>query len=153
MGLLRVLQTHPSGQGHRVFDPTGTLVVSGGYEGIIRVGPVTGEEPHWIIGQGYINQVAVSPDGKWILSSGDDGTLRLWPMPDLDEPPLQTLPREELLAVLRAQTNLRVTPADEAPANFNSTYRATGYEFTWENPAFESWDDLPPTWGPPRKEP
>ena len=31
-------------------------------------------------------------------SSGEDNTLRLWPMPDLDKPPLQTLPRDELIA-------------------------------------------------------
>ena len=128
-----------------MFDPTGTIVVSGGGDdGIIRVGPASGGEPHWLVGhEGGVNQVAVSPEGRWIVSSGVDGTLRLWPMPDLDEPPLHKLPREEFLQILRAQTNLRVVAAPKSD---------TGYRIDWDNPAFRSWDDVP-TWGAPRKKP
>ena len=140
----RVLDSFGDGQ-HWVFDPTGTIVVSGGKDGILRVGRASGEASHWLVGhQGMINQVEVSPDGRWILSSGEDGTLRLWPMPDLDTPPLQALPHNELLDVLRAQTNLRVTPDPGS---------STGYHVTGENPDFRSWDDLPPIWGPPERKP
>ena len=134
-GETRWLDAHRRGP-HRVFDPTGKLVVSAGGN-IVRVGRVSGEEPHVLIGhESWVTQVTVSPDGKWIASSGADGTLRLWPMPDLDRPPLHALPVEELLEVLRAQTNLRMVPNPESPGDF---------QLLIENPGFRSWDDVP-TW-------
>jgi WD40 repeat protein len=93
-------------------DPTGTIAVSGSSDGVVRVGPVTGDEPHLLYGHTLdVFSVAVSPDGKWIASASQDGTIRLWPMPE--GTPLHTLPYEELLARLRGLTNLRVVP-DEA---------------------------------------
>ncbi|MCW8985671.1 MAG: WD40 repeat domain-containing protein, partial [Thermoanaerobaculales bacterium] len=65
-------------------------------------------EPHLIIGHaGAVDGLAISPDLRWIASSGQDKTLRLWPMPDLSKPPLHTLPHDELLAKLRSLTNLQ----------------------------------------------
>ena len=39
---------------------------------------------------------------------------------------------------------MRVIPRPESPGD---------YTLSWDNPAFESWDDLPPVWGPPEREP
>jgi WD40 repeat protein len=89
-------------------DRSGTRLVTGDMNGVVRVGPVSGEEPRLLFGHsGQVTSVAVSPDGRWIASGGDDGTIRLWPMPDLSKPPLHTLPHDELLAKLKSLTNLR----------------------------------------------
>jgi WD40 repeat protein len=91
-----------------VFDPSGEILVTADWEGTVRVGPVNGEAPHQLPGHsGNIAVVQVSPDGRWVVSNGGPDT-RLWPMPDVSERPLHTLPLEELLARLRALTNVRV---------------------------------------------
>jgi WD40 repeat protein len=76
----------------------------------------------------------VSPDGRWIAAGYKDGTIRLWPMPELDEPPLATLPYPRFLAMLESLTNLRVVsdPGDpdgsivEAAAPFPGWKSAAG---------------------------
>ncbi|MCK5411516.1 MAG: WD40 repeat domain-containing protein, partial [Gemmatimonadetes bacterium] len=89
------------------FDPTGSIIVSGDTQGI-RVGPTRGGEPHLLLAsERSITHLAVSPDGRWIVSEAEDYAIRLWPMPNLSEPPLHTLPRDELLTKLRSLTNLR----------------------------------------------
>jgi WD40 repeat protein len=55
-------------------------------------------------------RVPAASDGHPIRNACDDGTVRLWPMPDLSKPPLHTWPREELLAKLQSLTNLRAVP-------------------------------------------
>jgi WD40 repeat protein len=100
-------------------DPTGTTLVTAGADGLVRVGPLTGADPHLLYGHTRaVTSVAVSPDGKWIASGSDDETIRLWPMPEGS--PLHTLPYSELLAKLRSLTNLRVRP---------DASTATGYKF------------------------
>jgi len=119
-----------------VFDPTGTIIVSAGDDGIVRVGPVSGEEPHWLVGhQGMVNEVAVSPDGQWIASVGSDGAVRLWPMPDLSQPPMHALPYEEFMERVRAQTNLKLFEDDRFPTGYNRGGT--------EPPDIENWDDVP----------
>ena len=82
--------------------------MTGDRNGLVRVGPLTGEEPHLLFGHTRpVMSVAVSPDGRWIASGSDDGTIRPWPMSDLSKPPLHTLPHDELVAKLRSLTNLR----------------------------------------------
>jgi len=106
--MTREILSHGNRLGCFARDVRGTALVTGGLDGVVRVGPISGEEPHLLYGHtGSVSSVAVSPDGRWIASSGDDGAIRLWPMPDLSKPPLHTLPHAELVAKLRSLTNLR----------------------------------------------
>ena len=87
-------------------DTNGTTLVSGDWNGVVRAGPLTGEEPHLLFDNtGRVSAVAVSPDGRWIASVSNGGTIRLWPMPDLSKPPLHTLPHDQLVAKLKSLTN------------------------------------------------
>ena len=63
--------------------------------------------------------MAISPDGRWIASGGEDRTLRLWPMPDLSKPPLHALSHGELIAKLKSLTNLRVVRDHESAQGWN----------------------------------
>jgi WD40 repeat protein len=101
-----------------------------GNDGLLRVGPVTGEKLSASLYAG--SRLAVSPDGRWVALGGNDGTIQFWPMPDVDEPPFHTLPDEELLESLQTVTNARVVE-DEA----SSTGHRIGYA------PFPGWDKVP----------
>jgi hypothetical protein len=78
---------------------------------VTRVGPATGEEPHLLLPLERIGQpgLAISADGRWVAASDNSTpTVHLWRRPEGQ--PVQVLPREEFLAVLRAHTYLRVVP-------------------------------------------
>ena len=102
-GERRSITTHGTRFGWQLaLDATGSVLVSGGWDGAVRVGPSDGREPHLLCCHtGTVYTVAVSPDGKWIASAAG-GEIRLWPMPDLTKPLLHTLPYDELMAKLRA---------------------------------------------------
>ena len=98
----------------------GTVLALGGTTtGVVRVGRISGGPLHLLVGHDQpATHVAVSPDLKWVVSASQDHTLRLWPMPDLDEPPLHTLPRDQLLAKLKSLTNLRAVRDPESPTGW-----------------------------------
>jgi WD40 repeat protein len=132
-GLTTPLSSHGDSITAIAMDPRGTIAVTGDKVGIIRVGPISGEEPHLLFGhRGQIYALAVDPLGRWIASSGQDNTVRLWPMPDLSKPPLHTVPREELIAKLKTLTNLRVVRDEES---------ATGWKL--EVGPFPGWAEVP----------
>ena len=116
-GTLRELSTHGK-VGSIALNPDETVVVTGGIDGPIRVGPAGGGEPHLLLGHHGYTLVKVSPDGRWIVSGSTDGSLRVWPMPDLSRPPLHTLSREVLIAKLESLTNFRAVRDDAEPGGY-----------------------------------
>jgi WD40 repeat protein len=130
------ITTHGQRLWTAAFDPSGRVIVTGDNDGVVRVGPATGEEPHLLSGghAGQVTAVAVSPDGGWVASVSDGGSFHLWPMPDVTKPPLHTLPHAELMAKLDALTNLQVV---RDPAS------STGWKL--DVGPFPGWKDVP-TW-------
>lgn len=124
--------THGNRIGSVGVDPSGALLVTGDMDGILRVGPITGEEPHLLFsGHERLRAVAVHPDRHWIATAeGSKPILLLWPMPV--GKPLHTLPYDELLKRLRALTNVRVVTDENS---------STGYRIQFD--PFPGWEKAP----------
>ena len=124
---------YPRGTEAYAIDPDGKFAVSGYPDGAIRVMYANGGHAHLLMGhEGPVTGVAVDPSGRWIVSKGADKTLRIWPVPEGE--PIHQLPHEELLARLRALTNMRVVPDETS---------STGYKVALDG--FPGWEKLP-TW-------
>jgi WD40 repeat protein len=130
----RRITTHGDRLTVAALDPSARVIVTADMEGVVRVGPITGEEPHLLLGhQGQVFGLALSPDGRRIASATEE-SIRLWPMPDVTKPPLHTLPHAELMAKLDALTNLRVV---------RDASSSTGWKL--DVGPFPGWKDVP-TW-------
>ena len=121
-------------------DPEGRFVVTytcapaGRNE--MLIGPISGDTPHLVVADASLRGISISPDGRWIatIAGDDDPNITLWPVPDLSQPPLHTLPLDELLAKLRTLTNLRIVPDPETDTGWN-----------WALDPFPGWEEVP-TW-------
>jgi WD40 repeat protein len=134
-GQVTKLTTHGLQVRALALDREGTVAVTGDSTGVIRVGRVNGEETHLLLGhRSQVLDLAVDPLGRWVASCALDDSVRLWPMPDLDKPPLHTLPHDELIAKLHSLTNLRVVRDPES---------STGWKV--EVGPFPGWKTVP-TW-------
>ncbi len=137
------LKSHTSraitAHGNRVtivaLDSAGTFVATADQDGVTRVGPVSGGEPHLLVAPAKFNPGAleISPDGHWVATSNiSSPNVYLWRRPE--GRPLQTLPHEEFLERLRALTHFRAVPDGHSP---------TGYRL--DEAPYHGWEKAP-TW-------
>ena len=100
-------------------DPSGRLVATGNKDGTVRVGLVAGGEPHLLLGhRGAVRELVFSPDSRWLASTAADGSVRIWPVPDVSRTPTHKLGHEDLLSKLRLQTNLRAVKDERSAAGY-----------------------------------
>jgi WD40 repeat protein len=77
---VRVLSEHPGIVYTVAWGPTGTILISGGSDGMLcwwdveRGECVQMREAH----QGTVQSLKVSPDGRSLASCGDDGAINVW---------------------------------------------------------------------------
>jgi WD40 repeat protein len=134
----KIVYELPHLQGIRVTtwaQPNGSALCAFGLvNGEVRVGPVTGENHHLLLGhKNPVKALAMDPKGRWVASGAlKDSEIRLWPIPE--GVPFHTLDHDEFLDKLRALTNMRAVP---------DTTSDTGYRIDYSE--FPGWEKVP-TW-------
>lgn len=97
--LLRVFRGHRGNITSLVDAKDGSVFASGGDDHTVRLTDIeTGESRVMGVHDATVRAVGIDPNGQWVVSAGDDGTVRLW---------LDDLPREP--EALRAWITSSVT--------------------------------------------
>ena len=60
-GAFQEVTSHGNSVWAAAFDPTGTVIVTGSYDGVVRVGPIAGGEPHLLYGHTLRSRASPSP--------------------------------------------------------------------------------------------
>jgi WD40 repeat protein len=104
------------------FDATGSNLITGDVDGVVRVGPISGDAPHQLLGHsGTVKDIVVDPRGRWFASMEFGDTIRLWPIPH--GKPVNSLSYNEFLNYLREQTNVRVVVDKDSPSGYRIQYQ------------------------------
>ncbi len=113
--------------------PDSDVVAMSDNDGRIRIGRLSGGEPHTLFGHSNSPEgLSFSPDGR-LLASGDvGGAVRIWSVPDVTGPPPQEMSLGEFRAKLESFTNLRVVPNETS---------STGWLL--EVGPFQGWANVP----------
>ena len=136
-GMSSHVRTHGNAVSAVAIDAHDRWVATGSFDGTIRIGPVSGDDPHVLLSQeggGAIYSLSFSRDGRWIAASGEGFRLTVWPVPDLSKRPFHRRPLDSLLKTLKTFTNLGAVPDSAAP---------NGYKL--EPGVFPGWAN-PPEW-------
>ena len=101
--------------------PDGRFVAAGTTDGEVWVLSLDEEEPYVMLGhEGNVGALFIPPASDRVYSAATDGTVRIWDVPH--SRPLHNLPIAELLATIRAQTNLRVVVDAKAEKGYRVEY-------------------------------
>jgi WD40 repeat protein len=99
---VRTLKGHTQAVGAVAISPHGQWIVSGSYDGTLRVWHLSdGTHVRTLEGHTrYVRSVAISPDGQWIVSGSWDSTLRVWRLPAPETP--SPMPDEASVRLIRS---------------------------------------------------